>query len=228
MCAVSQEGFVDNVNFFPHRFLLLLFVMAELLVGASRVHAQSSPDAFDSEPPLIEHEVVSDGELGDSQSFMATVVDDEELQSVTLFHRRAGETVYASMTMNRLSASATWVARIATRSNDVRDIEYYIEARDESGNRTLRGFIFNPLVRRINPSNPPADNGPLAKTTTSVDTRVGTSLPTRTRSKTVYYVLGVVGVAVIAGLALGQGDDDGDRGCADDGCELVFTVEQPN
>jgi len=227
----SKGDIVDNVRFFLRQQLLLFFMAIGLIFGASLVYAQSSPNEFDMEPPLIEHEVVTESDAAQSQPFMATVVDDEKLRTVTLFHRRAGESDYSPELMNRLSTSSTWVARIETDASDGRDIEYYIEARDESGNRTLRGFTFNPLVRQIVSASNLADSEPRGSAPPANEgAQESAAVTTRSRKKTLYYVLGAVGVAVVAGLALGQDDGGGnsESGCSVEGCEVVFTVEQPN
>jgi len=223
---------VENVNFFLRQRLWLFFMAIGLVFAASSVQAQGSAEEFDMEPPLIEHEVVTESDAAQSQPFMATVVDDQKLKTVTLFHRRAGETSYTPELMNRLSTSSTWMARIETDASDGRDIEYYIEARDESGNRTLRGFTFSPLVRQILSTSVLADNEQSGTAPKASSGAEAVAVPaSRSRKKTLYYVLGAVGVAVVAGLALGQQDDgggDASSSCSVEGCELVFTVEQPN
>jgi len=126
------------------------FALSQVLFGMSAAYAQS--DLTDVEPPLIEHTVMDAVEAAERQSFIATVVDDAELDSVSLYYRFQDDPTYNSLEMSRVSYSSTYIAHVPTDTNSARNIEYYIQARDKAGNRTVRGFAFNPLVREINTS----------------------------------------------------------------------------
>jgi len=195
-----------------------LFALAELLASARVAFAEQ---AFDVDPPLIEH-VVRDGvEASSWQVFSATVVDDEELDRVRLFYRFAGETVYSSLVMNRVSFSSTWTARVPTETTDIRAVEYYIDALDQSGNRTIHGYPFNPLTRHIVDS---SDNKAADDASEAANTVADTDKQTGSRKRGLYYLAGAVAVVLMAGLARRGGND---KGCSDNSCEIVFTVERP-
>ena len=225
------------------------FSLAQMLVGAHSAMAQTeapigwgansssfqyaqfqgnSVTTVDVDPPLIEHEVVSQVESDIRQTFVATVVDDGELDSVIFFYRFAGETNFTRYVMAPLSASSTFIAQIPTDPKIVTAIEYYIQARDLSGNRTVRGYTFNPLVREILP--------PQAQTAVSpqvpVEAEIGEKTQTTGLNKALYVVGGVLLLGLIAGAASSSGGgDSGQPGigepCGPSGCLLSLTVDRP-
>ena len=215
---------------------------------ASGAHASAQDDApgrgdIDLEPPLIEHEVLAETASASRQSFVAQVVDDRDLASVRLFWRYAGETRFGSLPMTQVSSSSTWIAQVPTAPDELRAIEYWIEARDAGGNRTVRGFAFSPLVRRVVPATGgssvggPATTGPArpresrrgAPVTGPVD---GAPAPGEGRRTALWVVLGALGVALIVGLASSGGGGGGGGGggpgdCGAEGCELTITFDPP-
>ena len=165
---------------------------------APPLHAQSE---LDVEPPLIEHEIVESGVAGEPQEFRATVVDDRALEEVLLFHRRADEETFVRLPMRRVASSTTFTATVETEAGDERAIEYYLQARDEAGNRVIKGYAFSPLVRAMGAGGTSAGRGD-----------VGEDAPRRGRT----WLLVGLGV-VAAGIAIALADTDEP---ADD----IFTV----
>ncbi len=185
---------------------------------------QTSGIRIDVEPPLIEHDVVSETEADIRQTFVATVVDDEELDSVLFFYRYAGETSFSRYVMMPVSFSSTYITQIPTDPDSYTPIEYYIQARDTSGNRTVRGYAFSPLVRNIVPReavDDPAD--------AMVDTAdQAPEQATRQLPKVVYIVGGVLLLGLIAGAAGSSSNRSaGEGNCGADGCRLLLTVNPP-
>jgi hypothetical protein len=181
--------------------------------------------SVDFEPPLIEHELIAEAEADIRQTFVATVVDDEELDSVLFYYRFAGETSFSRYAMMQLSSSSTYIAQIPTDPDSDRAIEYYIQARDSSGNRTVRGYTFSPLVRQIVPA--PDDS---AGTDRVVDSAEGSDVADEGGRfpKAVYIVGGVLLLGLIAGAAGGGSDaENNSRVCGTDGCRVNLTVNQP-
>lgn len=211
------------------RAALVCLALLQCLVATRAAGAQ--PFGIDVEPPLIEHEPLLETDAGFRQTFFAQIVDDRELASVTLFWRFAGETRYASLAMNQVSTSSTWIARIPTAVSDSRSIEYYIEARDSGGNRTVRGFVFSPLVRRIVNARPAIDDerrGGAVTADTSGTQSATVPAPPMVRSRAIYYVLGALAVGLVVGLVSGGGGNPGpQRRCDEAGCELFITFESP-
>lgn len=189
-------------------------------------HTQSG-GSIDVEPPLIEHDVIAEAEADIRQSFIATVVDDGELDSVLFYYRYAGETSFSRYAMMPISYSSTYIAQIPTDPDSYTAIEYYIQARDASGNRTVRGYTFSPLVRNIIPAaSPVADaEGSAATIQGAADTKTAATIP-----KALYILGGVLLLGLIASAAgsSGGGSDSGTGGaCGADGCRLSLTVNQP-
>ena len=138
---------VERVRRWVRSATVSLATCAALLgVAVPTAHAQSE---IDVEPPLIEHDAIELGEPGVAQEFTASVVDDRELAEVLLFHRFAGEESFDETPMRRVATSSTYTATVSTEGGDTRSIEYYIQARDEAGNRVIKGYAFSPLVRRM-------------------------------------------------------------------------------
>ncbi len=194
------------------------FAVTHVLWGVAPAFAQQS---IDLDPPLIEHEIIQEVESSVRQTFVATVVDDDELDSVRLFYRFAGEPTYSTVLMNRVSFSSSYIAQINTDPATETAIEYYIQAMDRSGNRTVRGYAFNPLVRLI------VLNEEITNANASVEEPTPVAAePAKKPKKALYIVLGVLAVGLLAGLAGGSGGGGG-GGCDDDGCKIDIDVELP-
>jgi len=193
------------------------FAFSQVLFGLSAAYAQS--DSIDVEPPLIEHSVIDAVEPTERQSFIATVVDDDELDSVSLFFRFQDDPTYTNIEMSRVSFSSTYIVHIPTDPDSSRNIEYYIQARDKAGNRTVRGFAFNPLMREIN-----APDGAVEPISTSAPPA---KVESRGKGKTLLYVvLGVLAVGAIAS-AVDLGGSDPVEGCPNGLCSIGITVGPP-
>lgn len=181
--------------------------------------------SVDVEPPLIEHDVIAEAEADIRQTFIATVVDDQDLDSVVFFYRYAGESSFSRYVMMQVSYSSTYIAQIPTDPKSFKAIEYYIQARDASGNRTVRGYTFSPLVRNITPPDAAEPVALPAPNTTpeAEQPESGSRIPTA-----VYVVGGVLLLGLIAGAAGSSGGgSEGGGACSDEGCRLSLTIDQP-
>lgn len=178
----------------------------------------------DVEPPLIEHDVIAEAEADIRQTFVATVVDDQDLDSVLFYYRYAGETSFSRYLMMQVSFSSTYIAQIPTDPESTKAIEYYIQARDTSGNRTVRGYTFSPLVRNIIPA-VVADTA-LQATTETVPQGALESSESKI-PKAVYIVGGVLLLGLIASAASSSGGGSDGDSCAANGCRLTLTVNRP-
>lgn len=232
--------------------IIAWFSLAQMLVGTQSAIAQSeatvgwgtdasafqyaqfqgdsftqSVAAVDVDPPLIEHQVVPQAESDIRQTFVATVVDDGELDSVVFYYRFAGETNFTRYVMAPLSASSTYIAQIPTDPKIVTAIEYYIQARDLSGNRTVRGYTFSPLIREILPAEELAVESPQVAVAADVEKKANkTGI-----SKVLYVVGGVLLLGLIAGAASSSGGGTSTPveggSCGAEGCLLTLTVNRP-
>lgn len=222
--------------------IIAWFSLAQMLVGTHSAIAQSeaavgwlsndsglqhvqfqgeSLTPVDVDPPLIEHEVTPQAVADIRQTFVATVVDDGELDSVIFFYRFAGETDFTRYVMAPLSASSTYTAQIPTEPKTYKAIEYYIQARDLSGNRTVRGYTFSPLIREILPAGEAGSAGPQATVGGVV---VGDKKSTSGISKILYVVGGVLLLGLLAGVSSSGG---GGSSCPSTGCIVPFTIHSP-
>jgi len=221
----AKREHVSLINKLFKMGIVCWFALSQIIVGMSSANAQSG--SIDVEPPLIEHEVVSALEADIRQTFFATVVDDNELDSVSLYYRFQKDPTYSTVLMKRVSFSSTYIVHVPTDPDSDRDIEYYIQARDKAGNRTVRGFAFNPLLREINFSTAPPAAAP-------APVKADTTAPAIGKKRTVLYVvLGALAVGLIAGLANSSGGSGGSGGstpsepCPDGLCTVTVTIGQP-
>jgi len=130
-----------------HFLALLTAVLLCLSAIASPVLAQSGrPDV---EPPIIELEEVVESFADRSQVFTAQVVDNLTLGKVTLHYRRNLSDPFVRINMTPLGSSGFFSATVNTEPADLRRFEYYVQALDDAGNRTVYGFAFDPLRRDI-------------------------------------------------------------------------------
>lgn len=177
----------------------------------------------DFESPIIEHIEREGGPLGSLESFGATVVDNDEIASVTLYYRFSGENEFAQLPMREIASSSFYSARVGTSNvpSGTVSIEYYIQAEDVSGNLVLNGFAFQPLVRFFEPAKPITPITPVAEPITEpVESAGGVNW--------LYIGLGVLAVGAIAAAAGGGGGSSG--GSSDDcvgGCEVTVTFPRP-
>ncbi len=126
--------------------------------------AQNTPDI---QSPIIEIEAVVEADAGNTQVFTALVADDRLLKDVTLYHRRAGRQAFDRAVMLPRGIAGYYSVELATDPADLRSIEYYVQARDQGGNRSISGFAFDPYQRMINANNTQAE--PLAELTTATE-----------------------------------------------------------
>ncbi len=195
------------------------FAVAQVMLGMPAAYAQDG--VIDVEPPLIEHDIISAVEADIRQSFFATVVDDNELDSVSLFYRFAKDPTYSNVLMKRVSYSSTFIAHVPTDATSDRNIEYYIQARDKAGNRTVRGYAFNPLVREITVEDAAATPPPVVPVKEE---------PKRNIVRTAAYVtVGIVVLGLVANsLASSSGGGGSTTPACDDGtCPVTIIVGQP-
>jgi len=181
-----------------------------LLAALASAPLQAQDDAPDTRAPVIELEVLTEVAAADSQSFNAQVADDGELASVTLHHRREGDGPFVRSTMRALGGSGYFGVSIPTDRNDTSAIEYYIQAIDESGNRTVNGFAFDPLRRAFTEASLPLATAPNAATDAAAGGVIAKEAPRAASNSRRWWTvaLGVVAVGALATLSGGGGDDD--------------------
>ena len=192
---------------------------AQLLAQAEQ--PENVESVIDTTPPVIVLDELANGVADSSQVFTVQVIEDTELQDVTLFYRRAGEQAYTSALMSPLGTRGLYTVSLSTEPSDLLDIEYYVQARDAAGNRTVSGFAFDPYIRSLAPATlsatqPAVVEEPVASAPPSAQ-------PTPFfKRRWVQVTLGVVAVGLLAGaLSI---DDDGDDTRI---VPVTFTLENP-
>lgn len=183
-----------------NKCIATVLVIALSLSNATVTLAQSSPD---TRSPVIELEAVAQSQADSSQVFTAQVVDDRLLKDVILYHRRDGQQAFSPTPMTPLGDSAYFTASIPTEPDDLRAIQYYVQARDEGGNRTVEGYAFDPYTRVL------IANSAVISTPEPVPAaQTGTSSGIRWW----HVALGVVLVGAIASAAGGSSSGGGSSG----------------
>lgn len=161
------------------------------MVAPGLVHAQS----IDVDPPVIELEVVAEGVRGETQVFSATASDNNDISSMTLHYRFGTASNYDSVPMSQIAGTSIYTASVDTANASIDLIQYYMEARDAGGNRTVQGFAFDPFERIL-----VDDQAVLAEAPAGTSAVVPAVAPPRisTQRKVVY---GVLAALLVGGLA---------------------------
>ena len=187
----------------------VLHVVLALLATLSIASPAFAQDV-DRVPPNIDFEPLGEGRRGDTQVFSARVADEGgAVERVTLHFRAAGTTDYSSRDMRPLAGTDIYTVTIDDLDPEATGIEFYLDARDESGNRSIEGFAFDPLVRRLVGPDPPSVPAPVEAPPESAPPPIAAD-GLSTRRKILYGVLGVVAVGAIAAAAGGGGGGGGE------------------
>lgn len=188
----------------------LFSMLSACLLIASFSLCLSSPASAqteDSEPPVIGLDGAVESIREDLQKFTVTVTDNDDVDTVVFHYRLKSSTDneasndYLSSGMLQVGQSDeyTFTVPASDIASSVDSIEYYIEAQDVSGNRTLQGFFFDPLVRAL-------VEKPVVASTEKPSGSLLDSLSTT--EKVLYGALGVVVVgALISASSNGGGDE---------------------
>lgn len=207
---------------------LLSLTLVTVSVFGNPAFAQSTAELTDAAPPLIEMSQVKEGLAGEVQVFNATVIDDQELLAVLFFYRWAGEEQFASLDMELLEGTNSYNVSIPTSEDEVRNIEYFVQAEDTAGNRAIKGFTFDPLIRTIYASepltavaDPESGSADLQNSQTATDSSqvansgsgvgadstqpVAEQKSSGSRGRLIW---GLVGLVVVAGIAVALSDRD--------------------
>lgn len=216
---------------------LITGIVAFVLIcsHSTAVVAQAIPDI---DAPIVEIEIVDFAAADLSQVFTVQAADDFNLGDVSLHYRRAGENVFQKVLMESVGDTGYFSVAIETDPTDLRSFEYYAQALDLTGNRTVKGFAFDPFVRMIGPASEsslaktqPAEpasntgansNAVAAAATTTAATDLSKPRISTTR-KWVYVALGVLAAGAIASLATG-GDSGGGSSDGDNSTTVPLTV----
>lgn len=198
--------------------LVMSCLLLALECTSSVAMAQQSPDI---NPPVIELEELSESRAEQSQVFTAQVADDRVLKDVILYHRRSGQSAYTAAPMKLLGNTGYFSVAIKTDPADLRTIEYYMQARDDGGNRTVNGFAFDPFQRTLKAVDKPIRQSSVASEDTATTVESATrDAPATGKNRWWKIALGVVVVGALASLAQSNGNED-------EGVPLDINLERP-
>lgn len=188
----------------PSGFLGLVL----LAVVANPAIAQNVPD---TEPPIIEIEALTESVADNTQVFAAQIAEDRVLLDAILYFRRQGQDSFTGVEMSPLGDTGYYSVSIETDPRDLRTIEYYVQARDESGNRTVSGFAFDPFQRELLPATTriTQSGGTSNGTTSSGANTPSEPITPAYKRPWVQIALGVLALGVLASAAGGGGSPDG-------------------
>lgn len=189
---------------------LLLALLCTLVVASPGI-AQDD----DRVPPVISFEPLAEGRRGDTQVFSARVDDaDGAIERVTFHYRPAGTSAYTTREMTAIPGTDIYTVSVDDLGPEVEAVQFYFDAVDAAGNRSIEGFAFDPLERLL--------VGPDVPVQAEVDEGAAPieADGLSTRRKILYGVLGVVAVGAIAAAAGGGSDGGG----GDDGGTVPVTI----
>lgn len=201
---------ISSIN----KFIASTLVLILTLSTATSTLAQSSPD---TRSPVIELEAVAESLADQSQVFTAQVVDDRILKDVILYYRREGQQAFSPVPMNPIGETAYFTTSVETDPTDLRAIEYYVQARDEGGNRTVQGYAFDPYTRVL------IANKAVIKAPTTTAAATNTPIEsTNTSSGGIRWWQVALGVVLVGALASAAGG--GNSSSNEGGVPLTVTV----
>lgn len=184
-----------SMPFYIVRTMLgVLLTFCLFLVGTTQSLAQS----LDVDPPTLVLEEIDQGIIGETQVFTVTAEDEQALESVILYHRFVGDDSYTDSAMLRVGSTKIFSASVETTTEDPRDIEYYVQAQDSGGNKAIKGFAFDPLVRDM-----------VADVIATAAVTSGSGIGMSRNRKILYGVLGVLAIGLLASQGGGSSSGGG-------------------
>lgn len=199
MNGASRSTFTKN-------FLLLSRIALAILCTIVNGFAYSQ--TVDTVAPIIELEELEEAIADRSQVFTVQIAEDVQLRDATLYYRRTGQLPYTPAPMQALGNSGFYSVSVPTDSSDLRTIEYYVQARDEAGNRTVSGFAFDPYMRSLLPATATeAQPDANAIQNSSVPDQQQDSNTSFFQRRWVQITLGVLAAGVVVSLVDEDGED---------------------
>lgn len=183
---------------------------------------------LDTEPPEVGLDGVSEALKGDSQVFTVSATDDSEISDLTVFIRQGTTGEFESAQMMRIGNTDLFTYTLRAEFIDLNTdvIQYYFDARDVAGNRTLQGFSFDPLERTlIKGDTTLAESSPPSSSQSDSSDSVLGSLSTT--QKVVYGAVALVVVGALIAAASSGGGSGGSGGNPGDEFTPVTITSDP-
>lgn len=199
------------------RFFTSFLAVLHLLVSIASIAPHTAyAQVVDTVPPVINLEPVDNGFLGQNQIFTAMVTDDQTINSVILYYRLTGSAEYRTLEMQAPSGGDVYTATVeaSTLDESISSIQYYIEAKDVAGNRTLQGFAFNPLERVLSIQEPPLNANAQDDSSLLSGLSIGQKV-----------LIGLLGVVVVGALVASSSSSSGGGGSSEPGVDVTIIVD---
>lgn len=195
----------------PSKVISCLLAITHLVFSlVATVPGLAQAQSTDVDPPVIELEAVDEGVRGDTQVFSATVTDNNQVSSMTLHYRLGNDGAYTSVPMTAIQGTDIYTASVDTSESNASLIQYYMEAKDAGGNRTVQGFAFDPFERVL------LDETSAVGGTTLAGAPAPVVVPRMsTQRKIAYGLLGLLAVGVLVGSSGGSSGGSSDPGTVD-------------
>ncbi len=205
----------------PRRTVSSLLVVFQISLALGSFYTTTaSAQSQDTEPPNVTFEQINEARKGDSQVFTVTATDNVGIDSVVIFYRMSTEQPYDMEVMPRIGDTNlfSYSLNASAIPESANGIQYYIEAKDSAGNRTLEGFSFDPFERvLLDRASSTVANA--AQAESESDSLIGSMSTTQ---KVLYGALGLVVVGALVSAASDSGDDSGPTQSS--GVPLTITV----
>jgi len=201
----------------------LLSSLAAFILLSVVAHTAIAQNLPDTEPPIIEIETLGESVADNTQVFAAQIAEDRVLLDAILYYRRQGQDAFSGAVMKPLGDTGYFSVSIETDITDLRTIEYYVQARDESGNRTVSGFAFDPFQRTLLPASVSISQNTSAQGSTNSGTGASSEIiKPAFKRPWVKVALGVLALGVLASAAGGGGSSSGPTQ------SITLNIPEPN
>ena len=211
--VVIEKRVLAMLKFIHRTGSCLVSVMLSLsLILSPLSQAQAQTQVDDTEAPVLIHRQIDTGIAGELQTFLARVSDDFGVSEVTLYYRQGDSGEFTSLNMRPLIDSiGEYMIAVETSVSDYSGLQYYIEAIDESGNQTNRGFEYAPIILPLSTPTPSVTEnttpGPIVQPGTQTQEAESASDGFAFSTSTILIGIGAL-VAVGALVAASSGGDD--------------------
>lgn len=202
-----------------YRSLPSAIVLVSVLIRPAPAPAQMAvtpePQPDQTAPVIQQQPPQWPAAAGDSIVISATITDDYGVQQAVIYYRKRGREAYL-LTMMAHAGENVYRATLPAELIGGGGLEYYLEAKDGSGNTARRGAAATPLIIVAGTPGPapPAQvetDDAAPQPTDGLRTEAGASEQSWYQKWWVWTLAGVV-VAGVAAAAAGGGDGGGDGG----------------
>lgn len=177
----SDQKYYDDTSVEPGKTYYYKFKVIKTDLSESDFSNVAMAAAFDTVPPVINHNIITGANAGMPLQIYADVTDNVKVTAVNLYYRKIGDVTYTKLTMNNTTDNVNRYFANIEGSNIVSPgIEYYIEATDGNSFTTCGSLLSPnkvviadaPKITNISPISGP-DTGAAAITITGSNFKTG-------------------------------------------------------